>query len=420
MMAERSVGHGEAGTGRRRLAFETLAVHAGRDEFASLGVHAPPLDLSTTYPLGDLGEAVESMASLVAGGPPLGSSVYARMHNPTVERFEAALATLEGAEAAVAFASGMAAVTAALLAARGGPSGPQERNHVVAVRPLYGGTDGLLAKGLLGFETTFVGADGVAAALRPDTALVLMETPANPTLDLVDIAEVVAQAGRVPVLVDSTFATPVLQRPLEHGAALVLHSGTKYLGGHGDVLAGVVAGSEDWARRLRRVRISTGAVLHPLAAYLLQRGLPTLALRVRASQDGAHYLAQRLSEHPAVVRVCYPGLPGADPKGLVGRQMSGPGGLLAFEMRDGFEAARGLLAALRLMLPAVSLGATDTLIQHPAGLTHGAMSAEALKATGISPGLLRLSVGLEDPADLWADMEAALARVEATQLSAAR
>jgi methionine-gamma-lyase len=404
----------------RPLAFETRAVHAGRQDLTRLGVHAPPLDLSTTYPLGELADAMESMTSMVDGGPPRGSSIYARLHNPTVGRFETALAGLEGAEAAVAFGSGMAAISAALLAARRGPDGTAQRNHVVAVRPLYGGTDGLLAKGLLGFETSFVRPDGVAAALRPDTALVIMETPANPTLDLEDIADVVGQAAGVPVLVDSTFATPVLQRPLEHGASFALHSGTKYLGGHGDVIAGVVACSETWARVLRQVRISTGALLHPLAAYLLQRGLPTLALRVRASQEGAGYLAPRLAAHPAVVRVCYPGLQGADPRGLVGRQMSGPGGLLAFEMAGGFEAARLLLDNLELMMPAVSLGSTDTLIQHPAGLTHGAMSPQARRETGISEGLLRVSVGLEDPRDLWADLEATLSRVEAAQLAVAR
>jgi methionine-gamma-lyase len=420
MKAERSGGRDGGRKGHDDLAFDTRAVHAGREDLCRLGVHAPPLDLSTTYPVGDLGEAVESMASLVAGGPPRGSSIYARMHNPTVDRFEKALAGLEGAEAGIAFGSGMAAVTAAMLATRRGLDGKGSRSHVVAVRPLYGGTDGLLAGGVLGFETSFVGPEGVAAAIRPDTALVIMETPANPTLDLVDIRDIVRQAGAVPVLVDSTFATPVLQRPLEHGAAMVLHSGTKYLGGHGDVIAGVIATSEAWARRVRQVRVATGALLHPLAGYLLHRGLPTLALRVRASQEGARYLAERLAVHPAVVRVCYPGLPGADPHGLIGRQMAGPGGLLAFEMAGGFEAARALLGNVHLMMPAVSLGATDTLIQHPAGLTHGSMSAEARKATGISAGLLRISVGIEAPRDLWADLEGALARVEQAQLSAAR
>ena len=348
---------------------DTAAVRAGRGDLAPLGVHAPPLDLSSTYPLHDLDAASASLDALAAGRPPQGGSIYARLHNPTVARFEQGLAELEGAEAAVAFGSGMAALTAALLASR--LAAPTERrDHVVAVRPLYGGSDHLLESGLLGFTTTFASADGIAAALRPETALVIVETPANPTCELVDLEEVARQAGSVPLLVDSTFATPVLQRPLRHGAALVLHSATKFLGGHGDVVAGVVATSEAWAERLRQVRILTGAILHPLAGYLLHRGLPTLPLRVRAAQAGATYLAERLAGHPAVTRVLHPSRPGADPRGLLGRQLAGPGAVLSFELAGGHEVAARVLASVRLMTPAVSLGSVDTLIQHPAGLTH--------------------------------------------------
>ncbi|HEX9186693.1 MAG TPA: PLP-dependent transferase [Vicinamibacteria bacterium] len=388
---------------RLSLSLDTLAVHAGREDFGEIGVHAPPLDLSTTYPIGDLEGAMASIDAIGKGLPPTGSFIYARFHNPTVARYEAALAALEGAEAAVAFSSGMAALTAALLAAREGA-----KNHVVAVRPLYGGSDALLAGGLLGHEVTFTSPEGVKAAVRPDTCLVVLETPGNPTLDLVDIEQAVRDAAGVPVLVDSTFMTPVLQRPLELGVAIVLHSATKFLGGHGDVIAGVLAASEAWASRIRKVRIATGALLHPLAAFLLHRGLPTLPLRVKAAQDGARMIAERLLRHPRVAGVHYPGLPGADPKGLLGRQMAGPGSVLAFEVTGGFEAARGVLAAVELMVSAVSLGSTDTLIQHPAGLTHRCVGDDARASTGISPSLLRLSVGLEDPADLWADLEQAL------------
>jgi methionine-gamma-lyase len=200
----------------------------------------------------------------------------------------------------------------------------------------------------------------------------------------------------------------VLQQPLRHGAALVLHSATKFLAGHGDVVAGIVACSEAWAARLRQVRIATGAILHPLAGYLLHRGLCTLPVRVRGAQAGARVLAERLAAHPSVTRAMWPGLPGADPRGLIGRQMSGPGAVLAFEVVGGFPAARRLLSAVRLMTPAVSLGSVDTLIQHPAGLTHRLVDPAARAATGISAGLLRVSVGLEDPEDLWADLSAAL------------
>jgi methionine-gamma-lyase len=385
------------------LALETLAVHAGREDFAEEGVHAPPIDLSTTYPTGDLADATASIDALGRGGEPTGSFVYARFFNPTVARYEKALAALEGADASVAFASGMAALTAVLLAAR--ESG---RNHVMAVRPLYGGSDALLEGGLLGHEVTFTGPAGIAASVREDTCLVVLETPGNPTLDLVDIAQAVKDAKGVPVVVDSTFMTPVLQRPLDLGAALVLHSATKFLGGHGDVIAGVVATSLPWAERLRRVRISTGALLHPMAAFLLHRGLPTLPVRVKAAQDGARLLAERLVRHRHVAKVHYPGLAGADPQGLLGRQMAGPGSVLSFEVAGGFEAARAVLGRVRLIVSAVSLGSTDTLIQHPAGLTHRCVSDAARSSNGISAGLLRLSVGLEDPDDVWRDLEQAL------------
>ncbi len=383
---------------------ETLAVHAGRGGLTGLGVHAPPIDLSSTYPLGALDEATASLEELAAGARSAASPVYGRLYNPTVARFEEALAEFEGTEDSVAFGSGMAAITASLLAARARRGG----SHVVAVRPVYGTTDHLLGSSLLGMTVTWVPVGEVGAAIRPDTAVVVIETPGNPTLGLVDIADVVRQAGDVPVMVDSTFATPVLQRPCSLGAAMTLHSATKFLGGHGDVMAGVVACDNAWAVELRKVRLATGALLHPLGAYLLHRGLPTLPLRVKAAQAGAQHLAHRLAGHPAVQRVLYPGLDACDPQRLIGRQMSGPGTVVSFEVSGGLAAAARVMSAVRLITPAVSLGSTDTLIQHPAGLTHRVVSEEARTAGGITPGLLRLSVGLEDPEDLWRDLAAAL------------
>jgi methionine-gamma-lyase len=373
----------------------TLAVHAGRDDLAALGVHVPPIDLSTTNPVPDLASGAAAYDALASGGlPPAdGGLIYQRLWNPTVARFEIALARLESADEAVAFASGMAALTACLLAAKA-----DGRPHVVAVRPVYGGSDHLLATGLLGTEVTWTTADAVAAALRPDTGLVLLETPANPTLDLVDIAAVAEQAGEVPLVVDNTFATPVLQRPIEHGAALVLHSATKYLGGHGDVIGGVVATTSEWAARLRRVRAVTGGLLHPLGAYLLHRGLQTLPVRVREQQRTAATLVDWLAGHPLVERVHYPSGP------LVGSQMSGPGAVLAFTVVGGFEAAARTVEHVRLITHAVSLGGVDSLIQHPASLTHRPVADCAKPAAGV----LRMSVGLEDEHDLRADLEASL------------
>ncbi|MEU8069925.1 MULTISPECIES: PLP-dependent aspartate aminotransferase family protein [unclassified Micromonospora] len=381
---------------------DTAAVHAGRADLAGLGVHVPPIDLSTTNPLPSVAGGGDDYETLATGGtlPAGGSAVYQRLWNPTVARFETALAQLEGTAEAVAFASGMAALTATLLAAtRDG------KRHVVAVRPLYGGTDHVLATGLLGTEVTWATTADVAAAIRPDTAVVVVETPANPSLDLVDIAALAAAAGDVPLLVDNTVATPVLQQPARHGAALVLHSATKSIGGHGDVLAGVVACAPEWAARLRQVRAVTGAVLHPLGAYLLHRGIQTLPLRVRAQQAGAEKLAAWLAGHPAVERVHHPSL--HDPAGLVGRQMSGTGSLLAFEVRGGAPAAAEVAGACELITHAVSLGGVDTLIQHPASLTHRPVEGDA-KPCG---GLLRVSVGLEDPEDLRADLARALSRI---------
>ncbi|GAA1413935.1 trans-sulfuration enzyme family protein [Catellatospora coxensis] len=380
---------------------DTRAVHAGRADLAELGVHALPLDFSTTYPMHDQVAAGAALGAFADGAATAATPVYQRLYNPTTARFEQALAELEGTEAAVSFASGMAAITAVLQAA----CLMTERRHVVAVRPLYGGTDHLLSIGLLGLSVTWVEQDEVARAIRPDTGLVVVETPGNPTLNLVDIATVVIQAGDVPVLVDNTFATPVLQNPARLGAAYVVHSGTKYLGGHGDVLGGVVACAEQRAGALRQVRILTGAVLHPLAGYLLHRGLATLPLRVRAAQATAATLAVRLAVHKGISKVHYPGLPGNDPRGLIGRQMRGPGAMIAFETTGD---AAAVVAALRLITPAVSLGSVDSLIEHPALLTHRLVDAEGKETGGITPNLLRMSVGLEDPEDLWADLDQAL------------
>jgi methionine-gamma-lyase len=384
------------------LSLDSLAVHAGRDDLAGLGVHAPPLDLSSTNPLPDIEAGGASYESMATGGHPElgGGFVYARLWNPTVARFETALARLERTDEAVAFSSGMAAMTATVLAAKAESGG----SHVVAIRPLYGGTDHLLASGLLGVEVTYCGAEDVAATVRADTCLVVVETPANPTLELVDIGALVDAAGGRPVLVDNTFATPVLQNPAVHGAALVLHSATKYLGGHGDVVGGVVATDATWAAALRRVRAVTGALMHPLAAYLLHRGLTTLPVRVRAQQAAAEKMAAWLGSHPAVRRVFFPATPEADPTGLLGRQLRGPGAMLAIQLTGGYEHAVRVTNSVRLFTHAVSLGGVDSLIQHPAALTHRPVPAAARPAADI----VRLSIGLEDVDDLKADLAQAL------------
>jgi methionine-gamma-lyase len=377
----------EVTPGRPDRALATEAVHAGREDLAALGVHAVPLDLSTTYPSADSrAEAARVDAFAATGARPDGPPVYGRLDNPTTARFEDALARLEGTEAAVAFASGMAALSACLLArsARG-------LRHVVAVRPLYGCSDHLLTAGLLGTDVTWTDPAGIADAIRADTGLVVVETPANPTLAEVDLRAVAYSCGEVPLLVDNTFATPVLQRPAACGARIVLHSATKYLGGHGDVLGGVVACDEEFARALRQVRFATGGVLHPLAGYLLLRGLATLPVRVRAASATAAALAARLTGDPRVTAVHYPRIGGA---------------MIAFEVRGDPHAVIG---AVRLITPAVSLGSVDTLIQHPASISHRIVGADDRRRGGVGDRLLRMSVGLEDEEDLWRDLDAALA-----------
>ncbi|WP_308492361.1 trans-sulfuration enzyme family protein [Microbacterium terrisoli] len=386
---------------------DTLAVHAGREGLDELGVHALPIDLSSTNPLPDIARGGESYEALTGGHRPPddGSNVYGRLWNPTVARFETALAALEKAEDAVAFASGMAAMTATVLALCAGTG----RRHVVGVRPLYGGTDSLLAGSLLGVEHTFCREDEVADAIRPDTGLVVMESPANPTLELADIAGVVAQAGEIPVVVDNTFATPVLQNPILHGARMSLHSATKYIGGHGDVIAGVVACDAETAVALRRVRTATGGILHPLGGYLLHRGLTTLPVRMRAQQANAQRVAAFLSTHRAVSRTYYPGLD-ADPRGLLGTerskaQLRGPGAMVSIALTGGYAAAERFAGSLRVFTHAVSLGGVDSLVQHPAAISHRHVAPEARPGADI----VRLSIGLEDADDLIADLDRALA-----------
>jgi methionine-gamma-lyase len=372
-------------------ALDTEAVHAGRDDLARQGLHAAPIDLSTTYPSYDSrGEAARIDTFAVDGAEPEGTPIYGRLGNPTVARFETALARLEGTESAVAFASGMAALSAVLLA-----RASMGLRHVVAVRPLYGCSDHLLTAGLLGSEVTWVDPAGVADALRPDTGLVMVESPANPTLAELDLRALAHSCGSVPLLADNTFATPVLQRPVEQGARFVLHSATKYLGGHGDVMAGVVACDEEFAGRLRQIRFATGGVLHPLAGYLLLRGLATLPVRVRAASATAAELVRRLDADPRVARVHYPRVGGA---------------MIAFEVHGD---PHDVIAGVRLITPAVSLGSVDSLIQHPASISHRIVDETDRRGAGVSDRLLRMSVGLEDVDDLWADLDGALgARAE--------
>lgn len=386
-----------------RLRLDSLAVHAGREDFQSLGVHATPIDLSSTYPLPSVAAGGDAYEVGAGGGDPSEvTAVYQRLWNPTVARFERAFAALERAEAAVAFATGMAAVTAVLTAAK-----QRRGSHVVAVRPLYGGTDHLLASGLLGTETTFVEHhDQVARAVRSDTGLVVAETPGNPTLELVDLDALVAAAGDAPVLIDNTFATPVLQRPLEHGAAFSMHSATEYIGGHGDVMGGVVACSDEWAQALRPVRAITGAIAHPFSAYLMHRGLQTLPLRVRAQQAGAQRVAEALAAMPGCTRCATPVSTDATRPASSARagRWRAPARCSPSTSARTSGPPRSRRACGSSRTPSRS-GASIRSSSTRRPSRTGRCKAEAKPNAGV----LRVSIGLEDPEDLIDDLERAIA-----------
>jgi methionine-gamma-lyase len=388
--------------------FATRAIHIGYDPSAAQGALTPPVHMTSTYVF----DSAEHGADVFAGTRD--GYVYGRTKNPTQTILEARLASLEGGEAALAVASGMAAISSTLWTLL------QSGDHVVIDKVLYGNTFALFTRGLPGFgiKTTiadFTQPEQVAAAVRAGTRLVYFETPANPNLRVIDIAAIaaIARAAGALTIVDNTFATPALQRPFEHGADLVVHSATKYLGGHGDLLAGIVVGPQETIRRIRMhgLRYLTGATLAPLSAFLVLRGLKTLELRMAQHSRSALAVAQMLSAHPGVAEVHYPGLasfPGAD---VVSRQMSAGGGLVAFELTGGLAARRALMDALTLAHRAVSLGDAETLVQHPASMTHAAYSAEEQAAHGISDGLIRLSVGLETTDDILDDLTQALDQV---------
>jgi len=337
---------------------------------------------------------------------------YNRHGNANHAQVATMIAQLEGAEAAQMTASGMSALlTAVLSLVRAG-------DHVVGQRSMYGGTTKMMSSLLprLGVECTQVDqgdTEAFAAAMRPNTSLVLLETPSNPRLEVTDLAVVagIAREHGAVTLADNTFATPLNQRPLEHGVDLVWHSATKYLGGHGDLMAGVVAGSRDRVAAIWETAQVTGAVLAPLNAWLLLRGLRTLSLRMAQHNANGMALATALDDHPTVSRVHYPGLPAHRGHEVAARQMSGFGGVLGIELAGGFEAADAFIGSLRLAKRASSLGDVRSLVVHPASLFAKVMSPDDLVAAGIAPGLVRFAAGIEGTDDLLEDVVGALDRI---------
>ncbi|MDI1279875.1 methionine gamma-lyase [Brevundimonas sp.] len=385
--------------------FATRAIHFGYEPQDEHGALTPPMHLSSTFAF----ETAEAGGEMFAGTRP--GHFYTRVSNPTNDLLERRLAALEGAEAGLAAASGMGAITAVMWTFL------SPGDEVITDKTLYGCTFSFLRDGLSRFGITVTHVDltdpqALIDAISPKTRIVYFETPANPNMRLVDIAEIstIARAAGARTVVDNTYATPLLTRPITLGADIVVHSATKYLGGHGDLIGGLVAGSAEDMTQVRVVGIKdmTGAAMSPFNAFLILRGLKTLQIRVERHCRSAMEVARYLEAHPAVSAVHYPGLDSFPQHELARRQMADFGGMIAFELDGGMTAGVTMMNRLNLIRRAVSLGDAESLVEHPASMTHATYTPEERLAHGISDGLVRLSVGLEDLADILADLTAAL------------
>ncbi|CEP50193.1 methionine gamma-lyase [[Clostridium] sordellii] len=386
--------------------FATRAIHGGHHKDPVSGALTTPIFQTSTFVF-DSAEQGGRRFALQEGG-----YIYTRLGNPTNTQLEEKVALLEGAEACMSTASGIGAISSALWTAL------KAGDHVVASKTLYGCTFALLNHGLTryGVDVTFVDAtnlDEIKAAMKENTRVVYLETPANPDLKLIDIeavSKIAHEKKDCIVMVDNTFCTPYIQRPLEWGADVVVHSATKYLNGHGDVIAGFVVGKKEFIDQVRLfgVKDMTGSVLSPFDAYLILRGMKTLQIRMDKHSKNALEVAKFLEGHKNVIKVNYPGLESFPQRELAKKQMDLPGGMIAFEVKGGLEAGKKLLNSLELCTLAVSLGDCETLIQHPASMTHSPYTAEERAEAGISDGLIRISVGLEDPEDIIDDLKQGL------------
>ncbi len=374
-----------------KLRLDTLAIHAGQAPDPTTGAIMTPVYLTSTY---------------VQDGPGGHKGFeYSRTRNPTRDALEGCLAALEGGRHALAFASGLAATDAVLHLLSSG-------DHVLASDDVYGGTFRIFDKVFRRHGISFDAVDmtdpaNVARALRPETKLVWIESPTNPMLKLVDLAAVaaIARAHGARTVVDNTFATPCFQRPLAHGIDLVVHSTTKYLNGHSDVVGGaIVTGDDELHARLAFLQNAVGAVPSPMDAFLVLRGLKTLPVRMERHAANALAVARLLEGHPQVERTVYPGLPSHPQHALARRQMSAAGGMVTFVIRGGLPAATAFLRALRIFACAESLGGVESLIEHPAIMTHASVPRATREALGISDGLIRVSVGIESVEDLLEDL----------------
>ncbi|WP_346885855.1 methionine gamma-lyase [Clostridium sp. UBA4395] len=393
------------GNNLKAMGFATRAIHGGhvKDQFGAL---ATPIHQTATFTFESAEQGGRRFA-LEEGG-----YIYSRLGNPTNTQLEEKLAILEGAEAAISTASGIGAVASAFWTVL------KAGDHVVAAKTLYGCTYAYLNHGIsrYGVEVTFVDTtnlEEVRQAMRENTKVVYLETPANPNLEVADIeaiSKIAHQNKDCIVMVDNTFCTPYIQRPLEFGADVVIHSGTKFLNGHGDVISGFVVGSGEFIKNVRLfgVKDMTGASLSPFDAFLIIRGMKTLEIRMEKHCENAMKVAKFLEGHNAVEKVYYPGLESFPQYELAKKQMSLPGAVIAFEVKGGIEEGKKVINSTELCTIAVSLGDAETLIQHPASMTHSPYTKEEREMAGISDGLIRIAVGLENVEDIINDLDNAL------------
>ncbi len=388
--------------------FSTKAIHGGESYLREIGHHSAPIFQTSTYSfksVKDAAAAFQSFANASHSGEEL-PYIYARLGHPNGKMFEEKIALLESGEAAIGYNSGMAAISGAIFGLLG--SG----DEIIHSPSLYGGTHGFFYNTCKQFGISAVSVDlndekAFKAAINKKTKIVYIETPSNPTLEMFDIAKIskIAKENKLLVAVDNTFMTPVLQRPIELGADIVIHSCTKYIGGHGDVVAGAVISSKEIIEKIRPNTIELGGYIPPFSAWLLMRGLKTLSIRMEKHSEIAMKVAKYLENHPKVEKVYYPGLTNFPQHKLAKKQMSNYGGMISFLIKGGLEAAEKFLNNLELFCLAVSLGATDSLAESPALMTHAFVPKEEREKSGLYDNLVRLSVGLEDADDLIADLE---------------
>jgi methionine-gamma-lyase len=388
------------------LGFNSRAVHAGGFE-DPLGSAVTPIYQTSTFKF----ESAEHGAKCFSGEED--GYIYTRIGNPTINELEKAVANLESGYGGIAASSGMAAVNIVYLAFLGAGK------HLVAHNSLYGPSRAIMESlyPKYGVESSFIDAtdvENVRKAIKPNTALIYLETPANPTIGITDIEAIskLAHEHNIPVCVDNTFCSPYLQKPLDLGADIVLHSMTKFINGHADIVAGmVVSKTEAHYKQMRAVMVNMGFNMDPHQAWLTRRGLKTLGIRIDRAQENAQKVAEFLEQHPKVEWILYPGLPSHPQFDLAKKQMKGPGAMISFGLKGGFEAGKKMMDHVNLALLAVSLGGIETLIQHPASMTHSKLSKEAKDIAGITDGLVRLAVGIENVEDIIADLDQAVHHV---------